>query len=631
MHLLTPLMLLSAAILGQALTPSSFLSTVDKARLKAVFDTGLATDSDIPSLSYAILGYKLLGETLPSTTSLCTSLSSASDDTSVETLYLASSAATALGCPLKLGTAAAAAVTAGQGDSATTASLFFATQADTNTGGKLNVAAVQKSLAAAIKKDDSLLSLGLAFHTAAMLDGDLAQFHDRIEDAIVQADEVDNKMLQFEGGLSVTSIVLTGAMALSSKAKESSPPISADQAVKFSNYLMSRKSVQGAKGAYHLLEAVLVMANNKHHVPVVVSLSSSVSVSAASPVVTVAVTDLAGGSPGPMTLTLDTATRLQDGAVIIAKQKMEAVAGDESQYQIDLIKSKPPAGFYELLVSAVPVKAAEKPLVGNTGVTVPVKVLTTLGVEQAELKVVEADQGTAGKTTKLNFPNKLSAKMSVDYSQRVSLTFAVKDTVAGQKMLVHQAFVRLANKETGAEIVYLAKADNNKVYAFDLDISGQAKEFGGQSGLYTASLILGDSTVTNPISWILGDIEITFSEKEDAAGPSIYSTKPEIKHLFREPEPRPSKLVSDMFTLICLSPFFIMLILWIKLGVNVNNFPVTLVSIGFHAGLGAIFTLYMYFWLQLNMFTTVKYLVLIGVVTFLCGNSLLAKIAKNKD
>ena len=142
-------------------------------------------------------------------------------------------------------------------------------------------------------------------------------------------------MLQFEGGLSVTSIVLTGAVALSSKAKEPSPPISADQAVKFSNYLMSRKSVQGAKGAYHLLEAVLVMANNKHHVPVVVSLSSSVSVSAASPVVTVAVTDLAGGSPGPMTLTLDTATRLQDGAVIIAKQKMEAVAGDQSQYQVD--------------------------------------------------------------------------------------------------------------------------------------------------------------------------------------------------------------------------------------------------------------------------------------------------------
>jgi oligosaccharyltransferase complex subunit delta (ribophorin II) len=49
---------------------------------------------------------------------------------------------------------------------------------------------------------------------------------------------------------------------------------------------------------------------------------------------------------------------------------------------------------------------------------------------------------------------------------------------------------------------------------------------------------------------------------------------------------------------------------------------------GFHAGLGAIFTLYLYFWLQLNMFETIKYLVVIGVVTFLCGNSLLATIAK---
>jgi oligosaccharyltransferase complex subunit delta (ribophorin II) len=49
---------------------------------------------------------------------------------------------------------------------------------------------------------------------------------------------------------------------------------------------------------------------------------------------------------------------------------------------------------------------------------------------------------------------------------------------------------------------------------------------------------------------------------------------------------------------------------------------------GFHLGLGAIFTLYLLFWLQLNMFETIKYLVIVGVVTFLCGNSLLASIAK---
>jgi oligosaccharyltransferase complex subunit delta (ribophorin II) len=63
---------------------------------------------------------------------------------------------------------------------------------------------------------------------------------------IAQADEVDGKILQFEGGLSVTSIVLTGATNLAGKAKKPLQ-ISGEQASKFANYLMSRKSVQQAK------------------------------------------------------------------------------------------------------------------------------------------------------------------------------------------------------------------------------------------------------------------------------------------------------------------------------------------------------------------------------------------------
>jgi hypothetical protein len=49
--------------------------------------------------------------------------------------------------------------------------------------------------------------------------GDLGALVERVEDALVQADEVDGRMLQFEGGLSVTSVVLTGAAALTKKAE----------------------------------------------------------------------------------------------------------------------------------------------------------------------------------------------------------------------------------------------------------------------------------------------------------------------------------------------------------------------------------------------------------------------------
>ena len=54
----------------------------------------------------------------------------------------------------------------------------------------------------------SIISLGYVFHIAADIGPPAAFAFDRIEDAVVQADEVDGQYLQFEGGLSITSIYL---------------------------------------------------------------------------------------------------------------------------------------------------------------------------------------------------------------------------------------------------------------------------------------------------------------------------------------------------------------------------------------------------------------------------------------
>lgn len=70
-----------------------------------------------------------------------------------------------------------------------------------------------KNLQTILKKDDSLNSLGYSFNVVADMGGAHGQaIVDRIEDAIAQADEVDGKMLQFEGGLSTTALVLNGAL-----------------------------------------------------------------------------------------------------------------------------------------------------------------------------------------------------------------------------------------------------------------------------------------------------------------------------------------------------------------------------------------------------------------------------------
>ena len=89
-------------VVGQALTPSSFLSTVDKSRLRGLLETSL---KDEASVSYAILGLKLLGETIPNASGLCKTLQANvdKDGVSTEAIFAASSAAKAIGsCTLKL-------------------------------------------------------------------------------------------------------------------------------------------------------------------------------------------------------------------------------------------------------------------------------------------------------------------------------------------------------------------------------------------------------------------------------------------------------------------------------------------------------------------------------------------------
>lgn len=606
-----------------SISPTSHLTTQDKARIASVFTSSLSGDT--ASLHYSLLGLQLLGEKVEDVSSICSTVSGLANDGNVETLYHASGIGAALGCPLTLGTEAAQAVESSLGDGATTASLFFAAKTQASVGARLDSAAVKKGLTAALKKDDTLLSLGLAFHTASMLDGDLAKFFDRIEDAVVQADEVDGKMLQFEGGLSVTSVVLTGAARLAVKAKKMLP-VTGEQAVKFGNYLMSRKSVQQPKGSFHLLEAVMTMANNPQHIPLVIALASPVSVSAENPHVVVSVTDLAGGSPGDFSVVLDTATRQEDGAVVAAKQSLTHMV-TTTKHTMDLMAANPPAGFYELSLTATPVKADAR-FVGNTGVTLTVKVLTTITVDNAELKMVDAEQSTTGKTVQLTYPNKENEKISIDYKERILINFNVLDSVSKKAMLIHQAFIKLTHLETSTEIIYVAEAANTKLYMFDLDLGQASQDFNSKSGAYSVSIILGDAVITNPTSWHVADVNINFPADSSAKEPGLYSAKPEIRHLFREPEPRPSTIVSNAFTLLCLSPILIMLAFWLKLGVNCSNFPFSLTAIGFHVGLASIFLLYTYFWLELNMFQTMKYLTVLGVITFLCGNSLLASIAK---
>ena len=122
----------------------------------------------------------------------------------------------------------------------TVADIYHATMTQLNIGKKISDGDVLKSLNLALKKDDSISNLGMAFSMAASLDKNVAvSVFDRIEDALVQADEINANLLQFEGDLSLTSTILVGAYALAKKCQKP-PPISKESVLKFANYSCSQ-------------------------------------------------------------------------------------------------------------------------------------------------------------------------------------------------------------------------------------------------------------------------------------------------------------------------------------------------------------------------------------------------------
>ena len=137
-----------------------------------------------------------------------------------------------------------------------------------------------------------------------------------------------------------------------------------------------------------------------------------------------------------------------------------------------------------------------------------VPVSKTVVLENVEIGAVDIDQAKAAKLTGATYPAKLSKAIVADRHHKLILKFTVKDQESGEKLKVHQAFVKLAMKDS--EIIFVAERDNTGTYRFDLDVNAKAEEFGGQGGTYAMSVIIGDAKISNPINWHLTDVKFEF-------------------------------------------------------------------------------------------------------------------------
>ncbi|CAL1297560.1 unnamed protein product [Larinioides sclopetarius] len=608
-----------------SLTPSTFLTNADQQRLKKVLTSAFPL-SDLTTAHYAVLGYSLLKEKLPEDP--CKFFDSKIDKKKLDTIFHATSGSKLLpNCKLTV-TGLQQTLDAAISEDSSMQDIYHAVLSLHNLNLKIDSAKVAKVVTAILKRDDSVINLGYAFNVASVLQKDFKSFFERIEDVIVQADEVDGKYLQFEGGLGITATTISGVYRLAEAAK-TAPALSADQAIKFANYFLSRKFVQTVKGAAQLLDVLKIFATNKYHIPVAVTLASNSALSDENPNIQVRITNVLGASLGPLTVTADSAKRLDDDAIVMNKKAFQVVKGSDILYTLNFMDIKPLRGFYTVSINAVPSKADPK-LIGNTGAQINVKVMTEVTVEGAEIGTAYTDQVSSAKSTSITYP-KESVALDVDVHQKIFMKFSLKDKNAKSPLVAHQTFVMFVNQKTKQEVVFVAEPDSSSVYKFDLDVKLKEKDFQFASGLYDIHLIVGDHVLKNPFMWKLGHVKFTFTAVAPASTyENPYEPKPEIKHMFREKEKRPSSIVSNTFSVLCVAPLLLLFILWIKLGANLSNFPCSIYAAGFHLGLASIFALFVCFWMHLDMFSTLKYLLGLGLLTYLSGHRLLSKLAAEK-
>ncbi|KAI5093325.1 dolichyl-diphosphooligosaccharide--protein glycosyltransferase subunit 2 precursor [Silurus meridionalis] len=604
-----------------ALNPTHHLTASDVDRLQGVLEQPF---TDLKSAYLSIVGLSKLGVSVPDSNEACNFVRSNVDSSSIESLFYVAEASRVLSsCEIRVSNETRDLLLAAVSEDSAISQIHHAVIALSSLGLPVASQEVVSALKARIAKEDNVLAITQALQAASRLSqqAELGEILEEIEDLVARLDDLGGVYLQFEEGLETTALFVSAAYALSDH-MDMEPPLNKDHVIQLVNSIFSKKTWETLSEAFSVASAAAAFSNNRFHKPVVVTALGSAAVSHSQPLLQLQVTDVLCQPLSSANVLLESATSVSTKAVVLSQTPFTL---HEDVFELNFMAGQPASGYYQFSVSVT----GDSRLVGNQ-IDLKVKVSTKVAINNMDLSVVDKDQSIGAKTTRVEYPNKAKTPFLADSHQNFAMTFQLVDEATGVELTPHQTFVRLHNQKTGQEVVFVAEPDSKNLYKFELDTAERKTEFDSISGTYMLHLMVGDATLENPVSWNVADIVLKFLEEEAPSvvqSKNLYVPKPEIQHMFREPEKRPPSVLSNTFTALVLSPFLLLLILWFKLGANISNFSLSPSCVLFHVGHAALLGLMYVYWTQLNMFQTLKYLAILGSLTFLAGNRMLAQKA----
>ncbi|KRY57029.1 Dolichyl-diphosphooligosaccharide--protein glycosyltransferase subunit 2 [Trichinella britovi] len=635
---------------GNSMILTEVMTESDVAAAHQFFLDSISKQSSIESLAWVANGLKTINKKIPDDKAklICESAKEAVKNTSeIQPIYWAAFAVQALeNCQLP--TFPSNHFDKYLSDKSNAKIVAYAVSSIGYLKVKYDMEKMRSIVSALVKTSTSPNDLSMLLNTAPFLSGDLKFLTDCVNDLVSKADETDERYLRFDGGIGTTASIVHGIYQLS--AKTGNPVVlKKEQILKFANYLISRRRIYHPRVTSLIFSALHDMTDDKvanlpkNSVPLAILLehkgsldevksSIRVNLDSCIRIIRFMVTDIFGHIvPTDRVIADKIVHTSSDEVVINSKPFSRTSAKGNDIYELKFFDQKRKAGFYECFVSVGATNSKYMPIVQEA---IVIKVSREILISGLNLAVHESERFPLdGKTESMKINEKKLMQLSADDNQKLAVIFVISDKLTKESILVDQAYLQFEEQNTKSTIIVPVANDGNaNLYKADIDFKQMAKDYEFTSGMYEISLIVGDDVIMNSVILKLALLNLQLPAVVEHARKSVlvatdYKMKPEILHSFRPPEKRPPKFISDIFSVAVVIPFFLLLCIWFYLGANIWAIPLSPVMIVFHAGLGGIFWLYYQFWIHLNMFETLKYLGILGTITFLSGISVLRKRA----
>ncbi|KAB2074606.1 hypothetical protein ES319_A07G162600v1 [Gossypium barbadense] len=486
----------------------------------------------------------------------------------------------------------------------------------------------------------SLASSEIDQSLISTLKNDIIKLFDSIEKYDDGALYFDDKLVdghEYQGPVSTTSSVLRGLTAFAAVTAENLN-LPGDKILGLAKFFLGIGVPGDAKDFFNQIDSLACLESNRVSIPLILSFPSTVLSLTRKDSLKVGVSTVLGSEVPSLTVKLVGAfSSGSKDASLVESQELNFDKTSGLHILNDLPKSIDVGSYTFVFEIVLHEPKHEEVYFKGSQTKVPISVTGLIKIENSEIAVLDSDLGSIESQKKLDLAGKNAISLSANHLQKLRLSFQLT-TPRGRSFKPHQAFLKLRH-ESKVEHIFVV-GNSGKQFEIVLNFLGLVEKFFYLSGKYDMELTVGDAAMENSLLVAIGHIELDLPEApEKAPRPppqpidpySRYGPKAEITHIFRAPEKRPPQELSLAFLGLTILPLLGFLIGLLRLGVNLKNFPTkplpATFAVLFHVGIGAVLLLYVFFWVKLDLFQTLKILGFLGGILVFVGHRILSHLA----